>query len=145
MSFVLNAVGDVLGGVTNVVNEVVDLTTDTISSVVMEGATDIADTVMDDPVTNIAKAVAFVYAPWAIPLIDGASTLAKGGDFDDALKATAISYAAGKVGGKVSAYVDPALAEAGYGATVSAAVSRGAANAATAVVYGQDPTLKLLC
>ena len=150
MSFVLNAVGDVLGGVTNVVNEVVDLTTDTIVDVVdfavddiitpvMEGATDIVDGVMDDPVTNIAKAIAFYYAPWAIPLIDGASTLAKGGDFDDALKATAISYAAGKVGGKVSAYVDPALAEAGYGATVSAAVSRGATNAATAVVYGQDP------
>ena len=150
MSFVLNAVGDVLGGVTNVVKEVVDLTTDTIVDVVdfavddiitpvMEGATDIVDGVMDDPVTNIAKAIAFYYAPWAIPLIDGASTLAKGGDFDDALKATAISYAAGKVGGKVSAYVDPALAEAGYGATVSAAVSRGATNAATAVVYGQDP------
>ena len=150
MSFVLNAVGDVLGGVTNVVNEVVDLTTDTIVDVVdfavddiitpvMEGATDIAATVMDDPVTNIAKAIALVYAPWAIPLIDGASTLAKGGDFDDALKATAISFAAGKVGGKVSAYVDPALAKAGYGATVSAAVSRGATNAATAVVYGQDP------
>jgi len=150
MSFVLNAVGDVLGGVTNVVNEVVDLTTDTIVDVVdfavddiitpvMEGATDIADTIMDDPITNIAKGIALYYAPWAIPLIDGASTLAKGGDFDDALKATAISYAAGKVGGKVSAYVDPALAEAGYGATVSAAVSRGATNAATAVVYGQDP------
>ena len=150
MSFVLNAVGDVLGGVANVVNEVVDLTTDTIVDVVdfavddiitpvMEGATDIADTIMDDPITNIAKGIALYYAPWAIPLIDGASTLAKGGDFDDALKATAISYAAGKVGGKVSAYVDPALAEAGYGATVSAAVSRGATNAATAVVYGQDP------
>ena len=152
MSFVLNAVGDVLGGVTNVVKEVVDLTTDTIVDVVdfavdeiitpvMEGVTDIGTAIMDDPITNLAKiaAIATGQAWWVIPLIDGASTLAKGGDLDDALEAAAISYATQTVGGTVSKFVNPEIAKAGFNSTATAAISGGVKGAATALIYGQDP------
>ena len=152
MSFVLNGIGNVLGGVTNVVNDVVDLTVDAVEDTfdfavdeiitpVMEGVTDIGTAIMDDPITNLAKiaAIATGQAWWVIPLIDGASTLAKGGDLDDALEAAAISYATQTVGGTVSKFVNPEIAKAGFNSTVTAAISGGVKGAATALIYGQDP------
>ena len=148
MAFVVNiakgfvdAGVDLVTGAVDIIVDIVDFAVDEIIQPVVQGAGDIIQAALDDPITTIAKVAAFAtgQAAWAIPLIDGASTLAKGGDIGDALKASAISYAGGKVGGKIGKYVDPALAEAGYGSTVSAAISGGTKSAATALVYGQDP------
>ena len=140
---VVDVVADVVGTVVDVVVDAVDWVVDEIVEPVVKGVGDIIQGVMDDPITAIAKAVAFVYAPWAIPLIDGASVLAKGGSFDDALKSAAISYATGKVADFSATNINPAIAKAGYGSTVTKALQKGIEggikSSTVALVYGQDP------
>jgi hypothetical protein len=132
---------DLVTGAVDIVMDVIDFAIDEIIQPVVNGIGDVIDYAMDNPIEAIAKVAAFAtgQAAWAIPLIDGAATLAKGGNIGDAIKASAISYVGGKVGGTVSKLVDPAIAQAGYGSTVSAAISGGTKSAATALVYGQDP------
>jgi len=51
---------------------------------------------LSDPIGTIARVAAYATGQlWAIPLIDGASVLAKGGNLGDALKTAAISYVSG--------------------------------------------------
>ena len=134
---------DLITGTVDIIADIVDFAVDEIIQPVVNGIGDVIEYAMDNPIEAIAKigltiASGGAYA-WAIPLVDGAATLAKGGNIGDAIKASAISYVGGKVGGTVSKFVDPALASAGYGSTVSAAISGGTKSAATALVYGQDP------
>ena len=150
MAFVVNIINDVVDfgvdlitGAVDIIADAVDWVVDEIIQPVVNGIGDVIEYAMDNPIEAIAKigltiASGGAYA-WAIPLVDGAATLAKGGNIGDAIKASAISYVGGKVGGTVSKFVDPALASAGYGSTVSAAISGGTKSAATALVYGQDP------
>jgi hypothetical protein len=151
MSKVVEFVGDVVGGVADAVGDVVDFIGDAIGDVidfvvddiirpVVNGIGDVIQYALDNPIEAIAKVAAIATGQlWAIPLIDGAAVLAKGGDFGDAVKAAAISYVATTAGNVASTYTSAALKEAGVSATVSNIVSAGTKSATTALVYGQDP------
>ena len=156
MAFVFKAVEVIGGGVTDLLTgakgavlDVVDWVVDEIVGPVVLAVGNIVQTVMDDPITTILKLAALAGGPataWAIPLIDGASTLAKGGSIEDALKATAVSYAGSKVGDFTSTQFDPAITKTlnatgstGTSAVVANVVKAGTKSATTALVYGQDP------
>ena len=147
MAFVVNiakgfvdAGVDLVTGAVDIIVDIVDFAVDEIIQPVVQGAGDIIQAALDDPITTIAKVAAFATGnAWAIPMIDGASVAANGGDIGDIIKATAISYAGSKVGSTVSTFVDPQLAKAGFNSTVTAAISGGTKSAATALIYGQDP------
>jgi hypothetical protein len=133
-------VGDVAGAASDVINFAVD----EIIQPVLSGVEDTIQAFLDDPVTTIAKMVAYSTGQlWAIPLIDGASTIAKGGDLDDALKSAAVSYVSQASGEFAGKWVSPEIAKAGYSNAVNTAVTKGieggVRGATTAVVYGQDP------
>ena len=151
MAFVFNtveAIGegvtDLLFGAKDAVVDIVDFAVDEIGKPVLQGIGDVVDYAMDNPIEAAAKLALAIFAPasvsaWAIPLVDGATTIAKGGSIEDGLKAAAISYAGSQVGAKVGANVSGSLAEAGYGSITSAAISGGTKSATVALVYGQDP------
>ena len=92
MGGVARAVGDAFSGIANAVSSVVEGAGKVISGVVTS--------IGKDPITAIAKVAAIATGnAWAIPLIDGASTLAKGGSIGDALKVGASSAVASWVVG----------------------------------------------
>ena len=151
MSAVIDIVKDVIDEVVDIVEDVVgaigdaiDWAVDEIIKPVVDGVGDIIQAALDDPITTIAKVAAIATGnAWALPLIDGASTVAKGGDISDALKAAAVSYATGKIGATTAKFVNPEIAKAGFNSTVEVAIQQGVQGgvkaASVAVVYGQDP------
>ena len=87
-----------------------------------------------------------VYAPWAIPLIDGAVTAMNGGDFGDVLKTVAVSYVAGQIAGEVAQFTEPFVSgvigeslSAGIKELAVSAITQGTVAATTAILYGEDP------
>jgi hypothetical protein len=80
---------------------------------------------------------------WAIPLIDGAATLANGGDFGDALKSAAISYVGAKVGNLGGELASQAMVDAGASEfatqVIGSAAGSGTGRASVALIMGQDP------
>jgi len=94
MSAVVEAVEDVVETVVDAAGDVVDFAVD----VVEDAGKAIEKTVekaLDDPIATIATIAAVASGnPQLIPYINGANTLAKGGDFEDAVKSAAISYVA---------------------------------------------------
>ena len=136
----VDIVEDVVDDVVDVIEDAADWVVDEIVDPVVDMGQDIIKYASDNPLETLAKMAAYATGnAWMIPLIDGASVAAKGGDLGDVVKASAISYAGAKVGGTVSKFVDPSIANAGLNSTVSAAISGGTKSAATALVYGQDP------
>jgi hypothetical protein len=147
MSAVVKTVKKVVGGVVDVVKDVVGAVGDAVNWVVdkviepvVKGVGDVIQYVIDDPIKAIATVAAITTGnAWAIPLIDGASVLVKGGNLGDAVKAAAISYAGAKLGGTAGKFVSKAVADAGGSAIVANIVGAGTKSATTALVYGQDP------
>ena len=151
MTVLVEAAEDAVGGIIDVVEDVVGIVGDAVDWVVDEivqpvlsGVGDIIDAALDDPIATIAKVAAVATGnAWALPLIDGAAVAANGGDLGDVVKAAAISYATGKVAGVTSKFANPAIANAGFNSTVEVALQKGleggVKSATVAVVYGQDP------
>ena len=147
MSAVVKVVKKVVNWVGDAIEDVLDFAVDEIIEPVFEFVGDTVKALMDDPLTTIAKVVAIATGnAWAIPLIDGASTAAKGGDFGDVMKSVAISYVAGKVGGELGDWAGEAAGNAlGEGVSagtrelVATMVSQGTVGATTAILYGEDP------
>lgn len=140
MAVIVNIVEDLF----DAVNDVVDWVVDEIVQPVVSGIGDAIDYVLDNPIEAIAKiGLTITGNAWAIPLVDGAKTLAEGGDLGDALKSAAISYVGGKVGNVASKYVSNVagdyLGDSFGSQVVSAGITRGTKSAAVALVYGQDP------
>ena len=95
MSFIVDAVKDVIDWVAGAIEDVVDFVFDEIVEPVVSFVGDTVQALLDDPIQTIAKVVAIATGnAWAIPLIDGASTAANGGDLGDVLKSVAVSYVA---------------------------------------------------
>ena len=140
---VSDGIGDAVRDVSDAVGDVVRDVSDAVGDVVRDvsdGVGDVLRDVFDDPVTAIAKIAAVATGQvWALPLIDGAATLANGGDIGDALKSAAISYASTVVGGTVGEVVGQATASATGSAVVGQIVGSGAGRASVALVMGQDP------
>jgi len=117
-----------------IVDEIIDPVVETVEGTI--------DALLDDPIKTIATITAAIYAPWAIPLIEGADVAMTGGDIGDILEATAKAYVAQQVGAKVGSYVGDAVSAGAQTATskvVGKIVAQGSASATAAVIYGQDP------
>lgn len=128
----VDLVGSAVKSVFKLVGNVVKKVGDTVVSVV-KGA-------LKDPVGTIAKVAAVATGnAWALPLIDGATVVAKGGSFGDALKTAAISYATGKAANFVGTAVGRAAAESTSSAVVGKIVGAGAGASTVAIITGQDP------
>ena len=136
MSAILDFIGDVFEAAVEVVEKVADAVVSTVKAAVK------------DPITTLAKVAAYATGNvWAIPLIDGASTLAKGGDIGDAIKSAAISYGTQQIQIKVGTPVGNAAGQfaASQGAEVATQklvaniVTRAAGNAGVALITKQDP------
>jgi len=140
---VVKGVTNLVTGVVNVVVDVVDWVVDDIIEPVVKGVGNVIQYALDDPIKTIATlAATFVSGGaylWTIPLIEGASVLAKGGNIGDAVKAAVISYAGGKLGATTGQWASKAVADAGGSAIMANIVGAGTKSATTALVYGQDP------
>ena len=105
---------------------------------------DVVEVILDDPVKAIAQATAYVYAPWAIPIIEGVDIAQNGGDLNDVVEGMAKVYVAKTVGTYTGEYVGSQVAAgteaAGYSATAAEISGKilgtGTANATAAVVLG---------
>ena len=147
MGFVKKVVKKVVGGVKNIVTgavdavvNVVDWAVDKVIEPVVKGVGSVIKYVADNPIEAIAKvALTLTGQAWAIPLLDGALVVAKGGNIGDAVKAAAISYAGGKLGATAGQYASAAVTKATGSAIVGQIVGQGTKSATTALVYGQDP------
>ena len=132
-----------MGFFDDLLGDTVDFFTGDVGDIV-EG---VVDTIKDDPVKAIAQAVAYVYAPWAIPLIEGVDIVQNGGDLGDVVEGMAKVYAAQTVGTYTGKYVGSATATgaeaAGYSAQTAQIAGEilgtGSGQASAAVVLGKDP------
>ena len=89
---VTDTISDVISWVGDTVADAGDWVVDEIVSPVVDAVDDVIAAVKDDPLKAIATAIASYYAPWAIPLIEGADVAQNGGDIGDILEATAKAY-----------------------------------------------------
>jgi hypothetical protein len=109
MSAVVDLVEDVGGAVIDFAGDVVDVAADVIKDVA-DTVVDTVETALDNPIATIATvAAAATGQAYLIPYINGANTLAQGGDFEDALKSAAISAAAQGVGSYVGNQIGTAF------------------------------------
>ena len=76
---------------------------------------------------------------WAVPLIQGASVAAQGGDINDVLEASAKAYVAGQVGAKVGAGVGSSVASSTGSQIAGSIIGQGAGSATAAAIVGGDP------
>jgi hypothetical protein len=172
MGGVADFVGDVVGDVVDFVGDVAE----DVVQVAGDAVSDVADTIgstveraLDDPIGTIATIAAVATGnAYLIPYINAANTVAQGGDIGDAVKAGAISYAAGQVGAATGEYfgggagsvmvddfgipllpADAAYNAAtqtgmGFGSTVGNVAANTAGAATGAVLSGGDPMQAIL-
>lgn len=159
VEWVADTVGDVVETVGDVAQDVLDVAVDVVEDV-GETVGNVVEHALDNPVATIATIAAIAAGqPHLIPYINGANTLAQGGDFDDALKSAAISYVAQGVGNYVGGQLGTAAqygtdigsqqtamlaAQSGdmlggtFGGTVGGAAGAAAAGATAAALSGGD-------
>jgi len=105
---VVESVGDVVESVGDVAESVVEAAADAVEDV----ADTVGDTVqaaIDDPIGTMASVAAIATQQYyLLPAISAGKVVANGGDLDDALKAAAITYVAGEVGGMAGDQVSTA-------------------------------------
>ena len=138
MSAVASFVSDVVGGVVDAVGDAVEAVGDVVEDV-GNAVGDVVESALENPIQTIVTIAAVAAAPatggaslHAIPATSAATVLANGGDFDDALKAAAISYASTAVGNAAGNYAGTAAQNAGR----SVAMQQLAAGATRAVASG---------
>ena len=144
---IVDIVDDVIDWVAGSVEDVVDFVFDDIVEPVIGFVGDTVEALLDNPVETLGKAVAIATGnAWAIPLIDGASVAANGGDLGDVLKTVAISYVSQSVGSEVtqnvSPFIDGVVGEAlgeGVKEVAVQAITQGTVAATQAIIYGEDP------
>jgi hypothetical protein len=146
---IIDPIVDVVEDIGNAVVDVVDFVVDEIVEPVVEVVGNTIDSMLDDPIKTIAQIAAYYYAPWMLPLIEGADVAIAGGDLGDVLEATAKAYVAQEVGSAVGSKVSNSVygAQAGVQAGVQTAneaiaaevIGRASGSAAAAVVTGKDP------
>ena len=139
MGSVIDTVTDVVSWVGESISDVVEFAVDDVIKPVVEVATSVAGGMLDDPLTTIATIAAIATGQsWAIPLIQGASTAAQGGDIGDIVLAVGASYVGGKIGKYVGSAVTSQVGESAIGEIASGAASRATRNIITAAATGGD-------
>ena len=71
---------------------------DNVVKPVVKAVENTVEAVQKDPVGTIAQIATAVYAPYLLPAVSAANTLAHGGSLEDSLKSAAISYVATEAG-----------------------------------------------
>ena len=136
---VLDIGSDVANTVMKPVFEVMDFVRDEIAAPVFDVAIDNIDIYDAIQIGLVLSGV----PPWVIGVSSGASTIARGGDLSDAIKAGAISYAGATVGKtfdtKIASSITDTLTAEGFNQTVSNLINEGVKSSANALIYGQDP------
>ena len=114
MGAVADFVEDVVGGVADAVTDVVEAVGDAVGKTI--------ESAIDDPVGTLIKVAAVATGNVELlPLINGAETIAKGGDLGDALISAGASYVGGELGADIGAEVGSDLA----GTAASGAITAG--------------------
>ena len=132
-----------MGFFDDLIGDTVDFFTDDVPGYV----NDVVEVIKDDPVKAVAQAVAYVYAPWAIPIIEGVDIAQNGGDLGEVVEGMAKVYAAQTVGTYTGKYVGTSVATgteaAGYSAQTAQIAGEilgtGSGQASAAIILGQDP------
>ena len=107
-SFVGDVVGDVVEVVGDVAEDVVQVAGDAVEDV-GSAVGDVVEGALEDPIGTMASVAAIATQQYyLLPAISAGKVVANGGDLDDALKAAAITYVAGEVGGAVGDQVSTA-------------------------------------
>lgn len=115
----MGAVADFVGDVGDVVGDVVDVVGDVAEDVVQvagdavedvgSAVGDVVEGALEDPIGTMATVAAISTGQYyLLPAISAGKVVANGGDLDDALKAAAITYAAGELGGMAGDQVSTA-------------------------------------
>ena len=140
---VAEGVGDVVDVVEEAVNDVGDAISDVgewlDDEVIQPVAEGVKDVLSNELVVTVASIAASVYAPWAIPLIQGASVAAQGGDIRDVLEASAKAYVASQVGAKVGSSVGSSVTSSTGSQVAGSIIGQGAGSATVAAAMGGDP------
>jgi len=147
LSFIVDAISDVIDWVAGAIEDVVEFVFDEVIEPVVSFVGDTVQALLDNPLETIAKVVAIATGnAWAIPLIDGASVAANGGDLGDVLESVAISYVSQAIGGEIAQHTAPFVDEvigdslsAGLKEVAVASITQGTVAATSAILYGEDP------
>ena len=108
VSDVVDTVGDVVETVGDVAEDVVQAAGDAVETV-GETVGDVVEGALQDPIGTMASVAAIATQQYyLLPAISAGKVVANGGDLDDALKAAAITYVAGEVGGMAGDQVSTA-------------------------------------
>lgn len=136
VDFVVDAVEAVGEVVVSVVKPIVKVIDSAVSAVVnlAEDIIDVAGTLIENYAVQAAFVAMGVPPVYAAPLTASTTTLARGGSFEDALKAGAVSIATTKVSNTVFAQAR----EAGFSVTQATAAASAASSAAATAAYGGD-------
>jgi hypothetical protein len=139
-----DAIGDAFDSVGDVLKDAGDAIGDALKDV-GDAVGDVVRSAIDNPIQTIVTIAAVAMAPatggaslYAIPATSAATVLANGGDFDDALKAAAISYVSTSAGNMAGNYVGSQMGSAAAANTAarSAVMQQLAAGATRAAVSG---------
>jgi hypothetical protein len=125
-SSILKLADNTLGAASDVLADLDDATRDVLSNKTVVTLTSVV--LASNPATA-----------WAVPLVQGASVAAQGGDIRDVLEATAKAYVAQQIGAEVGASAEAAAVNAGFSATAGAVLGSATGAAAGAVIVGGDP------
>ena len=141
---VAGGVGDVVEVIEDAVNDVGDAISDVgawVDDTVIQPVVDVTKDVMSNELVVTVASIAATATgnAWAVPLIQGASVAAQGGDIRDVLEASAKAYVASQVGAKVGSYAGEAVGSAGAGEVASSVIGQGTGSATVAAVMGGDP------
>jgi len=138
-------IGDAIGDAVETIGDVAEDIVDTVVDVVEDVGKTIEKTVqaaLDDPLRTIATIAAIATQQhYLIPYINAGATLARGGNFEDALKSYAISTVAAEAGSFVGGEVSGMLGDtvgAGTAQVIGKAVGAGASGATSAALTGGD-------
>ena len=116
MAFVGNIISgavDIVEDVIGAVGDAVEWVVDEVVAPVVDGVGNVIESALSNPLETIATVAAVVTGQtWVIPIINGASTLANGGNIGDALESAAVSYLGGKVGAVAGTYTGATIADA---------------------------------
>ena len=139
MSAVARIISAPVRWIGDAVSSVVDFAVDSILEPVIDIVSGVVEGMMDDPLTTIATIAAMVTQQyWAIPLINGASAAAQGGDIMDIAIAVGASYAGAQLGSVAGKYVGSQISNAAISTIAEEAVSGATKSMVMAAATGGD-------
>lgn len=141
---IAEGIGDVVDFVEDAVNDVGDAISDVgewLDDEIIQPVVDVTkDVLSNELVVTVASIAATATGnAWAVPLIQGASVAAQGGDLSDVLEASAKAYVASQIGAKVGSTVGSSVTSSTGSQVAGSIIGQGTGSAAVAAAMGGDP------